>query len=84
MSNIKIALSIPKSLFEQVDDLARKMKISRSHIFELALRDYLHRQQNPELLAQINTAYANEPDLAEQMLRHKSRYQHRSIVRGEW
>jgi hypothetical protein len=50
----------------------------------LALEDYIHRQQNRELLTQINAAYAEEPDQAEQALRRKLRRQHRQIVEGEW
>jgi metal-responsive CopG/Arc/MetJ family transcriptional regulator len=84
MENIKTAISIQKSLFEQAEDLAREMQVSRSRLFALALEDYLRRQQNRELLAQINAAYADEPDQAEQTLRRKLRSQHRRIVEGEW
>ena len=84
MENIKTAISLHKSLFEQAEDLARKMKVSRSRLFVLALEDYIRRQQNQELLAQINAAYADEPDPAEQTLRRKSRRQHQRIVEGEW
>ena len=84
MENVKTAISIQKSLFDQAEDLARKMKVSRSRLFVLALEDYLRRQQNRELLAQINAAYADEPDPSEQTLRSKSKRQHRKIVEGEW
>jgi metal-responsive CopG/Arc/MetJ family transcriptional regulator len=84
MENVKTAISIQKSLFEQAEDLARKMKVSRSRLFVLALEDYLRRQQNRELLEQINAAYAGEPDPAEQTLRRKSKRQHRKMVEGEW
>ena len=84
MQNVKTAISIQKSLFEQAESLARKMKVSRSRLFVLALEDYINRQQNRELLAQINAAYADEPDLSEQTLRRKVRHTHRRIVEGEW
>ena len=84
MENIKTAVSIRKPLFEQAEDLARKLKVSRSRLFVMALEDYLRRQQNQELLAQINTAYADEPDPAEQSLRRKLKRQHRKVVEGEW
>jgi len=60
MSNVKTAISIQKSLFEQAEDLARRMNVSRSRLFVLALEDYIHRQQNRDLWAQINAAYAEE------------------------
>lgn len=84
MPNVKTAISIQKSLFEQAERVARKMKISRSRLFALALEDYLGREQNRELLTKINAAYADEPDSTEQTLRRKARGTHRRIVRGEW
>jgi metal-responsive CopG/Arc/MetJ family transcriptional regulator len=84
MQSIKTAISIQKSLFEQAEELARKMKVSRSRLFVLALEDYICRRQNRELLARINAAYADELDPGEQALRRKSRRQHRQIVEGEW
>ena len=84
MQSIETAISVQKSLFEQAEELARKMKVSRSRLFGLALEDYIHRRQNRELLAQINAAYADELDTAEKAVRRKSRRQHRRIVEGEW
>lgn len=84
MQNVKTAISIPKSLFEQVEALAGKMKVSRSRLFGLAMEDYLKRQQNQELLAQINAAYADEPSPAEETLRRAARRHHRRLVEGEW
>ena len=84
MQTVKTAISIQKSLFEQAENLARKMKVSRSRLFVLALEDYIRRQQNRELLAQINAAHAGEPDQTEQTLRRKARRTHRRIIEGEW
>ena len=84
MENVKTAISIRKALFEQAEDLARKLKVSRSRLFVLALEDYIRRQENEQLLSQINAAYMDEPDSTEQTLRRKSRRHHRRIVEGEW
>ena len=84
MQNIKTAISLQKPLFEQADDLARKMKVSRSKLFVMALEDYIDRQQNRELLNQINAACAEEPTAGEQALHRRARRQHRRMVEGEW
>ncbi len=84
MQNVKTAISIQKSLFDQAEKIARKMKVSRSRLYALALEDYIRREQNRELLAQINAAYADEPDATETTWRRKTRGTHRRIVRGEW
>ena len=84
MQAMKTAISIEKNLFDQADNLARTMKVSRSKLFVIALQDYIEHQKNKDMLAQINAAYADEPDTTEQTLRRKSRQQHRRIVGREW
>jgi len=81
---MKTAISIEKNLFDQADNLARTMKVSRSKLFVIALQEFIEHQKNKEMLAKINAAYADEPDTTEQTLRRKSRQQHRRIVGGEW
>ena len=84
MQAIKTAISIEKNLFDQADNIARTMKVSRSKLFVIALQDFIEHQKNKEMLAQINAAYTDEPDTSEQTLRRKSRQQHRRIVGNEW
>ena len=84
MQAMKTAISIEKNLFDQAENLARTMKVSRSKLFVIALQDYIEHQKNKEMLSQINAAYADEPDTTEQTLLRKSRKQHRRIVGGEW
>jgi len=83
MQAVKTAISIEKSLFEQAEKMARTMKVSRSKLFVIALKDFIEHQKNRELLAQINAAYADEPDTSEQTLLRKSRRQHRRMVERE-
>lgn len=65
MPNIKTAISLDQGLFEQVDELACSLKVSRSRVFALAIEDYLRRQENRKLLERINAAYDDTPDLEE-------------------
>ena len=84
MESIKTAISIDKSLFAQANALARKLKVSRSRLFVLALEDFIQEQQNRELLEKINAVFADEPDESEKVLRRKSRKSHRRLVEGQW
>ena len=84
MANVKTAISLQKTLFEQVEALAREMKVSRSRLFVLALEDFVRRYQNQQLLEKINLAYQDAPDRAEQKRLRKMRRQHRKVVEGEW
>ena len=84
MESIKTAISIEKSLFAQANILARKMKVSRSRLFVLALEDFIREQENRDLLEKINAVYAEEADRSEKILRSKSRKSHRRLVEGQW
>lgn len=84
MSTIKTAISLQKSLFEQVDALARELKVSRSRLLTLAIEEFLHRHENQQLLESINNAYEDEPDIDEQLHLRHMRNQQRKIVGGEW
>ncbi|MBI5140926.1 MAG: hypothetical protein HZA20_01885 [Nitrospirae bacterium] len=87
MANIKTAISMQQSLFDKADTLAREMNISRSHLFVLALEDYLNRHQNMLLLDRINQAYSDEPDAADSSEKERLRLlsrMHRKAVDGTW
>ena len=84
MANIKTAISLQKSLFDKVENLAHEMKVSRSRLFVMALEDYIHRHQNRRLLEKINQAYQGQSEASEQKrVRHMKRL-HRAVVENEW
>jgi len=84
MANVKTAISIQQSLFEQAEALAREMHISRSRLFALAMEDFMRRYESQRLLERINAAYADTPAPDEQALLRRMRRQHRQIVESEW
>lgn len=84
MAQVKTAISLDKELFEQANSLAAEMKVSRSRLFTIALRDFLNRHENEQLLQGINKAYGDEADSARQTLAHGMKRIHRKILEGEW
>jgi len=84
MEHVKTAISLDKTLFEQVEALAHEMHISRSRLFVLAVEEFIRRHESQRLLERINAAYADAPDAAEQALHRRIRRQHRHVVEGEW
>jgi metal-responsive CopG/Arc/MetJ family transcriptional regulator len=84
MAQTKTAVSLDKSLCQQVDILANKMKVSRSRLFAMALEDFLRRHENRELLEEIDRAYGDEPDQGQRALHSGMQRIHRKIVEGEW
>ena len=84
MPNVKTAISIEKTLFEQAENIAREMKVSRSSLFALALQDFIRHHHNRELLRRINEAYEDIPDMDEQERIRKMVRKQRKVVKREW
>jgi metal-responsive CopG/Arc/MetJ family transcriptional regulator len=84
MSNVKTAISLQKSLFEQLEALSKQMKVSRSRLLALALEEFIRRRENQQLLNKINQAYDDAPDENEQMQLRKMRRLHREVLEGDW
>ena len=83
MPNIKTAISLEQSLFEQVEELACTLKVSRSRVFALAVEDYLRRQENRRLLEEINAAYDDAPDPEKEQFLKLSRQSLHKVL-DEW
>ena len=82
MPNIKTAISIEKPIFEQMDVLAKNLKISRSRLFVLAAQEFLQRHKNIELLKSLNDAYDDLPE--SEPIVAKMRSTHYKMVKDQW
>jgi metal-responsive CopG/Arc/MetJ family transcriptional regulator len=82
MASVKTAISLQKPLLDQVDELARKMDISRSHLFALATEEFIKRRKAQELLKAINDAYV-EPDPEEELVLKKMQSHFKKLVEKE-
>ena len=83
-TTVKTAISIDKNLFEQAEAVAQELAISRSHLFAMALEQYLRRRQGRQMLERINAAYSSEPDPDEQLLLEKMLKSARKQLEGTW
>ena len=84
MESTKTAVSLPKGLFEAVEKLSGRMKVSRSRLFAMALEDFVRRQETASLVEQMNRACDDEPDPSEEALRSHVRRGHRRMIKGQW
>jgi len=82
MANMKTAISIEKSIFKQMDALAKKTKISRSRLFAIAAREFIQRNKNIDLLKSLNAAYDDLPET--ESLVANMRSTHYKIVKDQW
>lgn len=84
MANIKTAISMNKNLFEQANQLADELEVSRSHLFVLALEAFIQRYENERLLHQINQAYDDLPLADEERFLQGMKSSQRKLTQGEW
>jgi metal-responsive CopG/Arc/MetJ family transcriptional regulator len=83
MASVKTALSLQKSLLDDMEAISQQMNISPSQLAAIALEEFVDRYQSRQMLEQINTAYADAPDQDEQkLLRGMRRYQ-RQILEND-
>ncbi len=81
---IKTAISIDDVLFEKANDLAAELRLSRSGLIALAVREFVERHENLRMLDAINAAYADTLDEDESNLLQQQRAKQRKMVEGEW
>jgi len=77
---MKTAISIPDELFEEADQLARRMKKSRSELYSRAVREYVARHSPDRITEALDVLCAEaQPDTAFAVEASK-----RTLERTEW
>ncbi len=85
MSHVKTAVSIDIDIFKAIDSLAKKAHLSRSRLFEMAVREWVKKEKQKDLTLQINRAVAKDrPSLDEARQQESMRRHQRKLVEGEW
>ena len=83
MPGVKTAISLEENLFDQVNQLASDLHVSRSKLFALAVKDYLKKQESKKLLAQLNAAYSDSQSEEEKAISKAMHKKQRKIVEQE-
>ena len=83
MPGVKTAISLEKDLFNQVNQLASDLHVSRSKLFTLAVKDYLKNQESKKLLVQLNAAYSDSPTEEEKTISKAMKRKQLKIVEQE-
>ena len=81
MADVKTAISLPESLFQEVEAIASQLQVSSSSIMELALAEFVRSYQNEQLLEKINAAYSDDNE--EEILQPYYRDRHRQVAAKE-
>ena len=57
---MKTAVSLPDPVFEAAEELAKRLKLSRSALYARALQDYVRNNRQDDVTARLNKALAAE------------------------
>ena len=80
---MKTAISIPDSLFDAAEKLAKRLGVSRSELFQRAMRSFLQDNNQGGITESLNLLYEKQDDRVglDPVLEH---LQGASIAREEW
>ena len=78
---MKIAVSVPDSVFEEAEQLARRTKRSRSEVYSRALAEYVARHSPDRVTEAMDRVLAEIGEPADQFVRAASR---RALKRSDW
>jgi predicted transcriptional regulator len=67
---MKTAISLPDELFLQAEAAARRLRISRSHLYAKALAEFLKRQQEDAITERLNKMYSRREAKLDSGLHH--------------
>ncbi|MEH1831700.1 MAG: ribbon-helix-helix domain-containing protein [Nostoc sp.] len=78
---MKTAISLPDSIFEEAEALARQLGVSRSELYTKALKAYLRKYNRNQILNQLNRVYSEESSEVDPIL---TRLQFMSLPIEDW
>lgn len=78
---MKIAISVPDKTFKAAEKLAKKMKVSRSRLFGLAVEKLLAQEDHQKRVAELNKIFEKVDTRPDPFMREAAR---RTIERNRW
>jgi metal-responsive CopG/Arc/MetJ family transcriptional regulator len=81
---MKTAISIDDEILREADEEARRMGLSRSRLFAMAVGEFLRRQRQDQMLLRLNEIYANDTEPAEKGLLKGIKAKSRRAMKDPW
>jgi metal-responsive CopG/Arc/MetJ family transcriptional regulator len=78
---MKTAISIPDSVFNAAEQLARRLGMTRSDLYATAVDSFVKAHQDDQITAELDQIYASEESSLDAM---SSQLQALSLLREEW
>jgi metal-responsive CopG/Arc/MetJ family transcriptional regulator len=80
---VKTAISLADGLFEAAERLAKRLGISRSELYQRAIRAFLEKNGQEAVTAQLDEIYSAQPD-ASRLDEALERVQRISLPQDDW
>ncbi len=72
-------------LFDDVNELASELNVSRSKLFVLAIEEFIKKNENKKMLSQINATFSGPPDKREtEAIKIMKRKQKQILEKDSW
>jgi metal-responsive CopG/Arc/MetJ family transcriptional regulator len=81
---MKTAISIDDKLLHEADETARRMGLSRSGLFVLAVDNFLEQQRQAQMLQSLNDVYAAGMEPGEKRVLKAIKAKVRGTLRDRW
>lgn len=78
---MKVAISLPDPVFKAAEQLAQKLKKSRSQLYAEAIAEYVGTRGSKAVTAKLNAVYCSEPSEADLALKYA---QFATLSRETW
>ncbi len=78
---MKTAISLPDSVFEEAEALAKQLGLSRSELYTKALKVYLRKYNRDRIFKKLNQVYSEESSVLDPVL---EKMQFMSLPREDW
>ena len=70
---MKIAISIPDEIFQEIERFSKEHRYSRSEVLVMAVKEFLEKLKSKELFNALNEVYSEPEFLEETTLREKNK-----------
>jgi len=78
---MKTAISLPDDLFRRADAAARRLRISRSKLYAIAIAEFLKQRDGSAITERLNDVYSRHPAKVDSRLH---RAQLKSLEKDAW
>ena len=80
---MKTAISIPDDIFEEIEELSKELRCSRSRILTDAAREYIEKMKNRKIFEALNEVYAEKETKQESRVRKMGKRRYAKAVKKE-